>query len=512
LLFVLICVGGAVVEIGRIPRAYVATAQVFVTTSDVKDASGLFSGNQFAQSRVQTYVSVVTSPTITAPVRDSLSLSLSDGQLAKEITADAPLNKTLVNIHVRDSSASRAAQIANGVASQFIVVVKDIETQKTATTNAAAESVLKLTVIHPASAPTAPVAPQKKLILLVGFFGGLFLGLLAVVLRERLNTRLRSPLDVGAISTLPLLGAIPIDRRAKSRPNAFQFDDASPRSEAFRLLRTNLRFVDVDRPPKVIAITSPVGGEGKTAVALNLAVSLAEVGLSVCLVEADLRQPVLAQLLELDGEIGLTSLLSASAPIDESFQYLDEGLSVVTSGPLPRNPSELLDAKHLRPVLALLSEQFDYVVLDASSLLPVVDGVEVVSAADATVLVVRAGETSHEKFRRCIDATRQVGGAVVGVVMNRSPGLERIVRARGATAARTHIDDVHPAPVTVTARLPKTNARSGGRRRNSQGRRRAYDAASAQATVVSTGERSVVEHVPHGDESGRSTDPWLLGE
>lgn len=454
-LCVLIGLAAAVLNIARTPKAYVASSQVFVTASLVKDASGLFSANQFAQSRVQTYVAVVASPLIVHGVNQELGLNMSDRQLTGKITADAPLNKTLVNIHVRDGSASRAAEIANAVASRFISVVKDIETNTAATPGVASASVLKLTVIHPATVPSAPIAPQKRFFLLVGFFGGLVVGLFLVVVREWMNNRLRSPLDIEAVSTLPLLGVIPNDRRAKSKPNAF-VDHASPRSEAFRVLRTNIEFVGIGGGPKVIAVTSPVGHEGKTAVALNLAVSLSEAGFSVALVETDLRHPILARLLLVNGDVGLTSLLTGSARIDEAVQHVDTGFAVVTSGPLPPNPSELLGTKHLSAVLATLGELFDYLILDAASLLPVADGAEVASVADATVLVVRAGETTTENFRRSITAVSQVGGTIAGVVMNRSYDIDRSIRARGGSVPRGRVDartdrsrsmDILPEPI-----------------------------------------------------------------
>jgi capsular exopolysaccharide synthesis family protein len=453
LVCVLLGLAIAFLDIMRTPKAYVATSQVFVTTSQVKDASGLFSGNQFAQSRVQSYVAVVTSPLIVEPVRTRLGIRISERQLAHKISATAPLNKTLVNISVRDGSAREAAAIANAAATRFITVVKDIETQTSATATQAAAPVLRLTVIHPAAVPSAPVAPQKRLLLLAGFFGGLVGGLLIVVLREWLNNRLRSPIDVEAISSLPLLGVIPNDRGAKAEANAFSSDNASPRSEAFRLLRTNLQFIDVDRPPKVIAITSPLGGEGRTSIALNLAVSLSEIGLNVGLIEMDLRQPVLGRLLGLDGYIGLTSLLTGSARIEDAVQFVHSGLAVVTSGALPPNPSELLGSKQMRAVITSLSDQFDYLILDAAPLLSVADGAEVVSVADASLLVVRAGDTSRDSFRRAVGAIGQVGAVIAGVVVNRSRDARRAPRNRRGGNPRPRAN-----PETRTRQAPRRNS------------------------------------------------------
>jgi capsular exopolysaccharide synthesis family protein len=564
-LCVLVCLALAAIDIWRTPVAYRASAQVFVTTTDVKDASGLFAGNEFAQSRVQTYVSVVTSPSILDPVRDALGLNLSNRQLTQQVTVDAPLNKTLINIHVRDASAGQAARIANAVTNQFIRVIRQIETEKAGTGTQSGTPVLKLTIIHPAVVPASPVAPQKKLILLLGLFGGLFLGLFIVVMREWLNNRLRSPLDVQAISTLPLLGVVPADRHAKSEPNAFQAGTGA-RGEAFRRLRTNLQFVDIDDPPRVIAITSPVGREGKTTVALNLAASLAEVGFRVGLVELNLREPVLARWLDLDGEIGLTSLLVADAQISEAVQHAYGGLWVVTSGALPPNPTELLASKKMRAVISALAEQFDYLILDASPLLPVADGAQVVSLAAATVLVVGAEQTTQKHFRSAVNAIAQVGGTIAGVVVNRSTDLEGIVRTRGtvppgggargkgdpdatsnppvehaapATAPSPDHDNIDVSPTlrtpigraapdislspahhkvevsptngTPVERAARATAQGATRRRIGQRRPKPYDSTSAQAAGVRRGDAGGRQRGRDDDDSDSDSGSWLLG-
>jgi polysaccharide biosynthesis transport protein len=566
-LCVLVCLALAIVDIWRTPVAYRATAQVFVTTTDVKDSSGLFASNEFAQSRVQTYISVVTSPSIVDPVRSALGLSLSARQLTQAIAVDAPLNKTLINIHVRDGSGVRAARIANAITDQFISVIKQIETEKAGTATQSATPVLKLTVIHPATAPASPVAPQKKLLLLLGLFAGLFLGLFFVIIREWLNNRLRSPLDVQAISTLPLLGVIPADRRARSQPNAFQVGTGGPRTEAFRLLRTNLQFVDIDDPPKVMAVTSPLGREGKTTVALNLAASLAEVGFRVGLIEANLREPVLARWLDLDGEIGLTSLLMENVDAGEAAQHVYGGLWVVTSGQLPPNPTELLASKRMRDVISTLAGQFDYLILDGSSLLPVADGAEIVSLAAATVLVVGAEQTTQENFRSAVNAISQVGATIAGVVVNRSSDLERTVRKRGTvpprgrsrgkgdrtpalgtpvghaapvtSQGRDHDDidvsptlstpvgraapDISPSPAhrsvdastangTPLERAARATAQGATRRRIGQRRpKQPYESTSAQAAVARKEDASVDQRTRDDDDSDSDSGSWLLG-
>ena len=411
-------------------KEYVSSAQVVVTPTRANDASGNSSGNSNSQSQVPSYVSVVASPTVTDAVVRQLNLPLSSAQLAGEISTDAPLQQTLLNIHVRDKSAARATEIVNAVANQFISYVVSIETVTKPTTTAPAGPVLKFVLLHPAVKPGSLVSSQKTLKLLVGFFGGLLVGIALVIARERISNRLRSPFDVETASRAPLLGIIPNDRRTKSNPNAFAYDTGSARSEAFRSLRANLQFVDVDEPPKIIAVTSPLGGEGKSSVALNLAVSMAEVGLRVCLVDADLREPALDKLLGLDGRVGLTSMLVGNAEFDRAIQPVTGNLWAVAAGPLPSNPGDLLASEQFRSVISELAERFDYVVLDAAASLPVADGAEVSAVAEATVVVVRASSTNREAFRRTVDALSRVT-TVAGAVLNRSSGGKPRSRGRG---------------------------------------------------------------------------------
>lgn len=420
LLFAAIGGGLALIQIARTPTAYVATAQVFATTAQVKDASGLFSGNEFVQSRVQSYVSVVNSPTIINDVRASLHLAQNEKQLAGKVSASAPLNQTLMNVHVRDASATRAARIANAVASRFIQFVRQIETVTTATATDPSATVIKLTIIHPAQEPSSPVAPRKALLLLIGFLGGLALGLIVAIVLERMNTRTRTALDVDDITSAPLVGVIPSSRRTAAHPNAFDAETSNARSDPFRLLRANLLlFLDSEQSSRVIAVTSPVGGEGKTTVAVNLAASLAEIGLSGCLVESDVRKPMLARMLGLTGAVGLVDVLEGTAQIEQAIQSTEAGFAVVVAGAASANPGKLLRPDHLRAIFADLSDRFDYVIIDALPLLRFAGGVEVASVADASVVVVKASATNRISLRRSLESLDRAG-SIAAVVLNRA--------------------------------------------------------------------------------------------
>jgi capsular exopolysaccharide synthesis family protein len=401
------------------PKVYQANVQVFVATYTGATGAELANGNTFSQDRVQSYTSIANSPAVTGPVISKLNLRLSRAQLAAKISADAPPNKVLINLHVTDHNPQQSATLANAVATQFSTVVQKIEQ-----TDASGKAVVKVTVIHPATVPSAPIKPSKLINIGLGFILGLLAGIGLVIARDALDNTVKGPQDFEPLG-VPVLGYVPFDKRAPKTPIAFRSDPHSARSEAYRQLRTNLQFVNVDAAPRIIAVTSAVPGEGKTTTALNLAAALAEGGFRVCLVEADLRRPNLAQVLGLVGDVGFTTALIGKAQVDTVLQNAGRNLAVLTSGPVPPNPSELLISEHARKILHHIAETVDYTIIDTAPLLPVADGAEVAALADATLVVHHAGKSTREQAARSMEALAKVGEKPVGVVLN------MITRGRG---------------------------------------------------------------------------------
>ncbi len=396
-------------------KKYEATAQIFVSTSGVDNtsAAALASGNTFTQARVQSYTSVANSPAVTGPVLKELGLTMGVDALASEISADAPLNKVLINLHVTDRDPVRAAGLANAIAAQFSKVVEGLEQ-----TSTAQPSPVKLTVTHPAQVPSSPSSPRPKLDIALAVLLGLVLGLGFAFLRELLDNTVKDPDELATHSALPVLGMIPWDKRAAAVPISFRADAHGSRAEGYRQLRTNLQFVDIDKPPKVVAVTSALPQEGKSHTALNLASALAEAGQRVCLVEADLRKPSLADALGIVGDVGLTAVLIGRASLADVVQHVGDNLEVLVSGAVPPNPSELLNSEAFRHTLQSIRASVDIVVIDTAPLLPVADGAQIAALADATVLVVRAAKTTHEQITRAIETLGNVDVTPVGVVLS----------------------------------------------------------------------------------------------
>ncbi len=393
-------------------KVYQATAQVFVASSvDIADSATINSGNTFATSRVQSYIAIANSPKVTTPVISSLGLTMTDQQLAAKITADAPLNKVLINLHVTDHNPAQAATLARAVTAQFIEAVQATDV------DAKGSPLVTLTEIRPATVPGTPIKPNKIVNIGLGLILGLLGGIAFALGREVLDNTVKNTKDFEQMG-VALLGTVPFDKRTARLPIAFRGDPHSARSEAYRQLRTNLQFVDVDNPPRIIAVTSAIPGEGKSTTAINLAAALAEAGSRVCLIEADLRRPSIAKSLGLVGDVGFTTVVIGKTPVESVLQNAGHNLAVLTSGPIPPNPSELLISQHAKQVILDVAAKVDYTIIDTPPLLPVTDGAEISTLADATVLVHRAGKTTKDQAIRSIAALEKVGRRPVGVILN----------------------------------------------------------------------------------------------
>ena len=399
------------------PKQYTAEAQTFVAISNAGQSSAdILSGANFAQQRVKSYTQIVDSPEVLQPVITQLNLNTTPQALAKNVSATSPLDTVLILVDVKDGSAQQAADIANAVAKQLGKVVETLETPDGATA-----SPVKVSLTNPAVAPPAPSSPRPLLNLALGLLIGLALGLAYAFIRESLDTTVKSVDDVTQILGAAPIGAVPFDARAKDQP-LVALDQKAVRSEAFRSARTNLAFANVDKPPQVVVITSAVAGEGKTTSACNLAITMAQSGQRVVLVECDLRRPRVANYLEISGAVGVTNVLTGQVTLDEAMVMWNRGqMAVLTSGLLPPNPSELLGSRQMASLLDELRTRFDAVVIDAPPLLPVTDGAVIAHAADGALMVVRHGKTTREQLERASEVLDQAGAVLLGSVVNFVP-------------------------------------------------------------------------------------------
>ncbi len=395
---------------------YSSSARLFVSTSQ-SDSSQAYQGSLFSEQRVTSYADLVSGQELSRRVIENLGIDMEPDELAEKIDATVVPETVIMEISVTDSSPKTAQQLTQAVATELAEYVDELETPP-GKTNAP----IKASIVDPASLPETPVAPQPTRNLALAAVLGLLLGLGAAVLRELLDTTVKTNEDVVETAQSAVMGNIAYDSHAVKKPLVTDLGSHAPRVEAFRVLRTNLQFVNIDSPSKVFVVTSSVPGEGKTTTSTNLAITLAQAGQRVLLVEGDLRRPKISENLHLETAVGLTTVLVGRIDLEDAIQdYSVENLSVLTSGTIPPNPAELLQSQAMGDALKRMRKMFDVIIIDAPPLLPVTDAALLTSQSDGALLVVRHGKTTKDQLSHSMARLQAVGGRALGVVLNMVP-------------------------------------------------------------------------------------------
>jgi capsular exopolysaccharide synthesis family protein len=294
-------------------------------------------------------------------------------------------------------------------------------------------------VVDPALAPGGPSRPQKARNILLAFLIGLVGGVGLALFREYLDNTVKSPDDIEALTGLPSLAVVPampglnahqgrLARRTGEGGSPGRIEllsYAQPKSqisEAFRALRTSLLLSQAEHPPQVILVTSALPREGKTTAAVNLAVTLAQLGDRTLLMDSDLRKPGIRRALNLTlgKDVGLSSYLAGVSSLDEAtIQHPTiTNLSALTTGPVPPSPADLLSSHRMREAIAELRRRFKFIVIDSPPVMAATDAVILSALTDGVLLVVRSGETPKEAFTRTRDLLAAVKCRLLGVVLN----------------------------------------------------------------------------------------------
>lgn len=417
----LLAVSAAGVTSYLITPQYEATIRLFVSTPSSADGNTQYQGNLFSQERALSYAEIIRGKRVAQLVIDELDLTITAEQLAGQVSAVVVPETVLLDATVTDPSPAQAETLANAIGSAFIVLVTDLETPGDADS-----PTVTVTVVESADLPTAAVTPNLPLNLALGALVGLLLGFGLAILRGALDNTVKTTSDVSDATDAPTIGAVIFDPMInKGQPTA-QTLSHSKGGETYRQIRTNLQFVDVDNPPRVLVVTSAVAGEGKTTTAINLALVLAQSGKRVVLLEADLRRPRVTRYMNLVSGTGLTNVLSGMVSLDDVIQpYGDGKLTVVAAGPHPPNPSELLGSAHMRSLLLELREAHDYVVIDAPPLLPVTDAAVLAVHADGAVIVTKYGVTKREQLRMAAATLQSIEARHLGTILNMVPQKTR---------------------------------------------------------------------------------------
>jgi polysaccharide biosynthesis transport protein len=425
---------------------YTATTRLyFAVEGSDSSLTDLAQGTSFAEKQMTSYAEVATSPLVLDPVIDRLQLQTTSTDLARTITAVIPTDTVILQISAVDPDPKRAAAIANAIGAKVDDVAGELSPER-----ADGSKAVQATTLAPALVPTSPSSPKVLRNLVLGVLLGLLFGVGAALLRNMLDTKIRSELDVRAVTERPLLGVIGHDDKVPTHPIILREDPLSAAAESVRRLRTNLKFTDLGDHPRSIVITSAIPGEGKSTTALNLAVAMADAGSRVILVDADLRRPSVATSMGMEGRVGLTTVLIGKAELRDVVQHWQNtALDVLPSGRIPPNPSELLGSAAMERLLGELTASYDVVLLDTPPLLPVTDAAVLSSLVGGSLLVVGADRVQRPQLQQAIESLETAGAHIHGLVVNKI--------ARQEAASYVYYAGYEPlAPVeAITAAAPK---------------------------------------------------------
>jgi capsular exopolysaccharide synthesis family protein len=444
LLSVLVCAGVAAFDVTRQTRIYQSNAQLFASTRGTAAAADavnqLAAGNQFTSARVQSYVDLISSPEITAPVVASLGLHMTPGELAGDLSASVPLNTVLINITAKAKSPQLARRIAAAVSRQYITVITQLESAPHQ------PAPVRVSVSSPASLDGAPVSPKKKIDIGIGVLVGLLLGIFAAQILERLDDTIKSDDELSKSYGLSTLARIPLDQSVREGLDSLKSEGAGARLEALRTLRTALRYIDVDNPPRCLVVTSCDAGAGKTATSATLAAVVADAGNTVVVLEGDLRRPSLREYLGATHEAveGVAEVLGEGRDVTELLHVVDRPhatesagtVSLLSSGRAVPNPSELLGSNRMRALIDTLRDSYDMVIIDAPPLLPVTDAAILATISDGVVFIVEYGRTTRSGLRQALGSLDQVDARLLGVVVNKAAAARRYRYGYGYTTSR----------------------------------------------------------------------------
>ncbi len=427
--------GGALVALTT-PASYTSSTQLYVAVgSNAGTTSEMTQGTNFARQAVTTYVSVIPSSIVLDPVIEQLDLAESAEELARRVSASAALNTVIIDVTVTDPSPGQAARIANAIGESFTAVVA----QQLEAPTGDRPSPVRIETLQPAQVPLSPSAPNMRLSLALGGLLGLAAGVGIAVLREVLDTRIRTVKDVEEITGAPTLGGIALDPEAKTRPLVVAAAARDPRAEAYRSLRTNVQFLALGGGPAAYVVTSAGPSEGKSTTSANLAIAFAETGARVALLDGDLRKPKVADYFGIEGGLGLADVLVGRVAASDVIQRWGRGtLFLLPSGTVPPNPAELLGSRAMATLMRELKAAFDVIIIDAPPTLLVTDAAVVSRYTNGAIVVAAAGSTTKPRLASAVKNVEAVGSKVLGTVVTMVPtaGADKTAYGTYAYAAQ----------------------------------------------------------------------------
>jgi receptor protein-tyrosine kinase len=381
--------------------------------------------------------------------RELESTGLTADAIESKVTVEPVGESDLIAVDAVDGDPKRAADLANAFAANYIAFRRDADRAKVSEAQALVQQELdalteveragtdgqqlgqnareleilaslqtgNAELVQPAQAPSDPSAPQTLRNVILGLLLGLMLGAALTLLREQLDRRLKDSTEAAAVFGLPVLATIPESRTISHMGRGESVATSGVESDAFRMLRTNLRYFNVDRTVKSIVVTSAAPQDGKTTVSWNLALAEARAGKRVLYIEADLRRPSLGAQLGLTTKSGLSFVLAGMVDVQTALQSV-EGIDLLLAGPLPPNPAELIESDRMSGLVRWGEEHYDRVIIDTPPAAVVSDAIPLVTSVSGVVIVVRIQRSRRDAADHLREQLTNLGAPVLGLVVN----------------------------------------------------------------------------------------------
>ncbi|MET0933762.1 MAG: polysaccharide biosynthesis tyrosine autokinase [Mycetocola sp.] len=400
---------------------YHSTSTLYFALRSGSTGSDINQGSTYTQNQMLSFARLGTSSIVLGQVIENLDLPMTEADLRRALVISIPQNTVVLDVRVGSSGKELSADIANAVAKRLATVVRDV-----APIDAQGNRTVEAKVIEPAVPALFQTTPDKRRDTLVGGLAGALIAAIALALTTILDTRVRSESALGDVTDRPLLGTLSLfPTKGDKRPIVVRAPN-SAQAEEFRRIRSSLRFASASHDIRSVAVTSSIPGEGKSTVSTNLALTLAETGARVVIVDADLRRPSVADVLSVEPYVGLTNVLVDKISVEEVVhQWGRTTLDVLAAGEVPPNPAELLASTRMKDLIASLSRLYDFVIVDTAPVLSVADATVIAQQVDATIMVVDSRSVRRAQLMQSVAALERAGAHVAGVVLNRVPATQR---------------------------------------------------------------------------------------
>ncbi|MBS3909302.1 MAG: polysaccharide biosynthesis tyrosine autokinase [Actinobacteria bacterium] len=404
-----LCVLLAVIATMYMTPRYDATAKILVAQAQAplndQSSSESYQAVLLSQQLAKTFSEIMVSRTLAERVITRLELPLLPDDLMKKVKAQPIRDTQLIVLKVTDVDPKRAKDIANTYADEFIAFIPS---------TAPGASQMKVSMVESAIVALQPVTPKPLLNTVLAFMLGLSMSIGFAFVLEKLDVTVKEPEMLEQLLGITSLGLVP-----KSQQPLLLGDNNTDTSESMRRIRTNLQYLNFDQSIRSFAVTSPETGDGKTTLASNLAMVFAQAGQNVLLVDCDLRRPSIGKVFHLREAPGLSNVLIGAADADSVVVASGvDGLSIVTSGPIPPNPADLLNSERMDDLLARFESRFDIVILDCPPVPALSDTVILASKADAVLMVSSFGRSKKADMLAARNALAKVGARILGFVIN----------------------------------------------------------------------------------------------